>query len=90
MSKYEWYMDLKYEPQMFISDPNMCNIIPNMNNYMDNQLVKNKQDLKPAETSDTAQESNEESTSEIGVCIVLGVFKGYVNSMDDVINFISA
>ena len=47
-------MDLKYEPYMFISDPNMCNRSPKMNNDMDNQLVKNKQDLKPAQTSDTA------------------------------------
>ena len=64
-------MDFKYEPQMFISDPKMCKIIPNMSNYMYNQPVKNKQDLKPTETSDTAQESKEESTSELGVCIVL-------------------
>ena len=56
-------MDFKYEPQMFISDPKMCKIIPNMINQMYNQPVKNKQDLKPTETSDSAQESMDESTS---------------------------
>ena len=81
-------MDLKYKPYMFRSDPNMCKIIPNMTNDMDNQPMKDKQDLKPTETTNTAQESKEESTSELGACIVLGVFKGWVNGMDDVINFI--
>ena len=47
MSKYEWYMDLKSKPQMFRSDPNMCKRSPKMTNDMDNQLVENKQDLKP-------------------------------------------
>ena len=49
----------------------MCKISPNMTNDMANQPVKNNQDLKPTKTSDTAQESKEESTSELGVCIVL-------------------
>ena len=52
MSKYEWYMDLKYETQIFKSNPNMCNKIPKMTNDLDNQPVKDKQDLKPTETSD--------------------------------------
>ena len=64
-------MDLISEPQMFRSGPNMCNISTRMTNLMDNQPVKNRQDLKPAEISDTAQISNEESTSELGGCIVL-------------------
>ena len=81
-------MDLRYEPQMFILDPNMCNIIPRMTNVMDNQPVKNKQDLKPTEISNTAQKSNKESTSELGVCIVLGVFKGMDDGLDDFITFI--
>ena len=42
-------MDLKYEPYMFRIDPNMCNINPKMTNAMDNQQVKNRQDLKPTE-----------------------------------------
>ena len=39
-------MDLKSEPQMFRKYPNMCNISPEMINVMDNQPVKNRQDLK--------------------------------------------
>ena len=67
MSKSKLCMELKYEPYMFRTDPNMCNRSPKMTNDMDNQPVKNRQDLKPTETSDTAQESNKESTSELGV-----------------------
>ena len=47
MSKSKWYMDLKYEPYMFREDANMCKRSPKMTNDMDNQLVENKQDLKP-------------------------------------------
>ena len=34
---------------MFRSDPNKCNIIPNMTNVMDNQPMKNRQDFKAVE-----------------------------------------
>ena len=54
MSKYEWYMELNYEPQMFRSDQNMCNRSLNVNNDMYNQPVENKLDLKPTKTSDIA------------------------------------
>ena len=63
----------------------MCNIIPMMTKVMYNQPVKNRQDLKPFDISNTAQETNEESTCELGVCIVLGVFKGIVDGVYDVI-----
>ena len=59
-----------------------------MTNVMNKQLVKNRQDLKPLDISNTAQETNEESTSELGVCIVLVVFRGMVDGMDDVITCI--
>ena len=78
-------MDLRYEPQVFRTDPNMCKISPMMTTVMDNQPVKNRQELKPFDIRNIAQETNEESTSELGVCIVLGVFKGMVDGMDDVI-----
>ena len=81
-------MDLRYEPYVFIIDPNMCNIIPMMTKVMDNQPMKNRQDLKPFDISNTAQEINEESTSELGVCIVLGVFKSMVYGMDCVMEWI--
>ena len=68
----------------------MCNIIPIMTKVMDNQLVKNIQDLKPFDINNIAQETNEESTSKLGVCIVLGVFKGMVYGMYDFITCISA
>ena len=53
---------------------------------MDNQPMKNKQDLKPLNISNTVQETNEESISELGVCIVLGVFIGMLDGMDGDIN----
>ena len=67
----------------------MCNIITMMNNVMDNQPVRNRQDLKPFYTSNNAKETNEESTSELGSCIILWVFRGMVDGMDDVITCIS-
>ena len=70
---------------MFQSDKNMCNIIPNITNFMDNQRVKNRQELKPLDISITTQKYNKESTSELGVCIVLEVFEGWINGMDDII-----
>ena len=60
MCKSEWYMDLKSEPYMFISGPNICNMSPNKTNFMDNQLVKNRKGLKPLYISNTTQETNEE------------------------------
>ena len=59
-----------------------------MTKFMYNKPVKNNQDLKPLDISNTEQETNKESTSELGVCIVLGVFKGMVDGMDDVIKCI--
>ena len=59
-----------------------------MTKVMHNQPVKNRQDLKPYNISNTAYETNEESTSEPGVCLVLGVLKGMVDGMDDVITCI--
>ena len=68
----------------------MCNVIPMMKKVMYNQPVKDKQDLKPLDISNTTYETNEESTSELGVCIVLGVLKGKVDGMNDVITYISS
>ena len=70
---------------MFTSDLNMCNISPRMTNFMYNQPVKNRQDLKPLDISNTTYKSNKELTCELGVCIVLGLFRGIVDGMDDVI-----
>ena len=72
---------------MFRIYPNMCNIIPSMNNFMHNQPMKNRQSLKLAKMSNTAYETDKESTSELGVCIALGVFIGWVNGMNDFITF---
>ena len=58
--------------------------------FMDNQPVKNRHDLKPFDISNTAEETNNESITELGVCIVLGVFKGMVDGMDNVIKCISS
>ena len=66
---------------MFIKNPNMCKIITMMNKVMDNQPVKNRHELKPLDISNAIQETNKESTSELGVCIVLWVFKGMVDGM---------
>ena len=54
---------------------------------MHNQPMKNRQALKLAKISNTAYETDKESTSELGVCIALGVFIGWVNGMNDFINF---
>ena len=53
-----------------------------MTKFMDNQLVKYKKDFKLSNISNNAQETNEESTSELGDCIALGVFIGMVDGMD--------
>ena len=55
----------------------MCKISPMMTKVMDNQPLKNRQVLKPFDISNTAQETNEESTSELGVCIVLVIINRY-------------
>ena len=78
-------MDLRYEPQLFRKYNIMCNIIPNMNKVIYNQPMKNRKDLKPFHISNIAQETNEESTNELRVCVVLGVFEGIVDGMDDII-----
>ena len=59
-----------------------------MTNFMDKKPMKNRQVLKPKDISSIAQETNKESTSELGVCIFLGVFKGWINGMDDFITCI--
>ena len=83
-------MDLRSKPYVFRIDPHMSKIILMMNKVIYNQLVKNRQDLKPFDISNIVQETNEESTSELGVCIVLVVFRGMVDGMDDVIKLITA
>ena len=57
---------------------------------MHNQPMKYRQDFKPCKISITASETNEESTSELGIYIVLGLFRGMVDGMDDFITCISA
>ena len=74
-------MELRYEPQVFIIDPNMCNIIPNMTNFMNNQPMKYRKDFKPC-TITLHKRPKEESTSELGICMVLGLFRGMVDGMD--------
>ena len=61
-----------------------------MNMFMYNQPVKNRQEIKPLDISNTAQETNDKSTSELGVYIVLRVFIGMVDGIDDVITCISS
>ena len=68
----------------------MCNVVPIMNKVIYNELMKNRKELKPFDISNTAQETNEESTSELGVFIVLGVLIGMVDGMDDVTTSISS
>ena len=46
--------------------------------------------MKPLDISNIAYETNEESTSELGVCIELEVFIGKVYGMNDVIICISS
>ena len=46
-------MDLRSEPYMFRTFPNMCNIIPMMTKVMDKQPMKDKQDFKPCNISNT-------------------------------------
>ena len=75
-------MNLRQEPYMFRSDIDTCNIIPRITDFMDNQPVKNRQYLKPLDISNTAQETNKESTSELEICIVLGLIRGMVDGMD--------
>ena len=55
-----------------------------MTKFIHNQPVKNRQDLKPFDISNIAWETDEESTSELGFCIVLRVFKGVLYVMDHV------
>ena len=50
--------------------------------------MKNRQELKPFDISSTTQETNEKSTSELGVYIVLGVLIGMVYGMDGVMKWI--
>ena len=47
-------MDLRYEPYMLRIDPNICNTIEMMTKVVDNQLVKDTQDFKPCNISNTA------------------------------------
>ena len=53
---------------------------------MNIELMKNRKDLKPFDISNNAEETNEESTSELGVCIVLRLFIGMVDGMNGGIN----
>ena len=61
----------------------MFNIIPNMTKFMDNQTLKYRKDFKPCNINIIAEDINEESTSELGICIVLGLLRGMVYCMDD-------
>ena len=63
-------MDLIYDAQILRTYPKMCNISQSMTNVMDKQPIKNIQDLKPLDISNTAQETNKKSTNELGLCIV--------------------
>ena len=53
-----------------------------MTKEMDNQPMKDRKDFKPCKINITAYETNEESTSELGICIVIGLFRGMVDGMD--------
>ena len=77
-------MDMISEPYMFRKDPNMFNISQNITKFMDNQPLKYRKYLKPCKISNIRYETNEESTSELGICIVLGLFKGMVYGMGGV------
>ena len=72
----------------------MCKISSIIDKFMDNQPVKNRQYLKPFDITNTALETNEDSTSELGFCIVLGAFRGMVDGtyggMDGVTKCISS
>ena len=46
---------------------------------MDNHPLKYRKDFKPCKINITAQETNDESTSELGICIVFGLFRGMVD-----------
>ena len=58
-----------------------------MNKVMDNKPVKDRKYFKPCNISNIAKETNEGSTSVLGICIVLGVFIGMVDGMDGGINY---
>ena len=60
----------------------MFNISPNITKDMDNQPLKYRKDFKPCKINITTYETNEESTSELGICIVFGLFRGMVDGMD--------
>ena len=47
-------MDLRSEPLVFRTDPNMCKIIPMITNIIYNQIVKNRKDFKPFDISNIA------------------------------------
>ena len=81
-------MGIRYEPCMFRKDPNvMFNISTYMTKFMDNQPLKVRKDFKSCKINIIAQETNEESTSELGICI--GLFRGMVDGMDGVMKCVS-
>ena len=75
-------MEMRPEPKVFRKYPFFFNISPNMTKVMDNHPLKYRKDIKPCKIGNTAYETNEESTSELEICIVLGLFIGMVDGMD--------
>ena len=57
----------------------MFRTYPNMTKFMDNQPMKYRKYFKPCNISNTALETNEGSTNELGICIVLGLFRVMVD-----------
>ena len=68
----------------------MLNISPNITKDMDNQTLKVRKDFKSCKINITAYETNEKSTSELGICIVLGLFRGMIEGMDGGMNDVMA
>ena len=61
----------------------MFNISPSMTKVMDNKPLEVRKDFKSCKINITTyKETNDESTSELGICIVLGLFRAMVDGMD--------
>ena len=53
-----------------------------MTKVMDNQPLKVRKDFKSCKINITTYETNEESTSDLRICIGFRLFKGMVDGMD--------
>ena len=53
-----------------------------MTKLMDNKPLKYRKYFKPCKINITASETNEESTGDVGIYIVFGLFIGMVDGMD--------